>query len=152
VGVTTGSYGELVTAANKFFDQGQTQMQSQNWNQGVAYFEAAAMTYAAAWHKQSTDPNVGTDFASSLFYSGRLDDALKQADAVIAKHPDFQSAYLTKGNALAHKGLTTDQKGDKTAAKAFYAEAKLAYTKAISLDPNSEAGKLAKTMMKQTIQ
>ncbi len=71
MGLTTGSYKSLVSAANKFFDQGQTLIDAGNFNQGVYYFEAAAMTYASAWQKQSTDPAVGTDYASALFFQPR---------------------------------------------------------------------------------
>lgn len=143
MGVTTGSYHNLVVKGNKFYDQGQQLLDAGNFNQGVAYFEAAAMTYAAAWKKQSTDPNVGTAFASALFNSGNLDAAISQANAILAKHPDFQGAYVTKGNALAHKALIAKSQGDTSTAKADNVLAKQAYTKAVALDPTSQAGKLA---------
>jgi hypothetical protein len=143
LGVTTGSYADLVQKANDLYNQGQGQLDTKNYDQGVVYFQAAAMTYAAAWQKQSTDPGVGTDFASSLFYSGALDAAIKQADVVLAKHPSFQPAYLTKGNALVHKSLVAAQDGDAKAGKTAEALAKKAYAKAVALDPASQAGKLA---------
>ena len=143
MGVTTGSYKSLVSAGNKFFDQGQTFINAGNFNQGVSYFEAAAMTYAAAWKKQATDPSVGTDFASALFYSGQLDAAIKQANLVLSKNPSFQKAYLTKGNAWAHKSLIANQQGDKKAVASDNVQAKQAYTKAVALDPSSQAGKMA---------
>ncbi len=101
------------------------------------------MTYAAAWQKKKTDPGVGTDFATSLFYSGNIDSALKQIEAVVKKFPDYQAAYYNLGNYLAHKARIAEQEGDKTAAKADTAAAKEAYTKAVALDPASEIGKSA---------
>ena len=58
---------------------------------------------------------MGTDYATSLFYSGEIDRRLKQVDVVIAKFPDFQSAYFNKGNYLAHKGRIAEQDGDTKA-------------------------------------
>lgn len=143
VGVTSGSYDELVQKANEFYDQGDQAFQSQDFTGGGQYFQAAAMTYAAAWQKKKTDPGVGTDFATSLFYSGNIDSALKQIEEVVKKFPDFQAAYYNLGNYLAHKARIAEQEGDKEAAKADTAAAKEAYTKAVALDPASEIGKSA---------
>jgi hypothetical protein len=144
---TSGSYGDLVARANDLYDQGIKQFDAGNLMQGAEYFTAAAKVYGAAWQKQSTDPGVGTDYASSLFYSGEFDRAIKQADAVLAANPDFQNAYLTKGNAFAHRGRSEQQNGDDKAAQADYKQAKLAYAKAIALDPTTESAKTAKAMM-----
>ena len=148
-GVTTGSYSELVQQANAFYDKGDAAFQAQNFNQGSSYFQAAAMTYAAAWKKQQTDPAVGTDLATSLFYSGNIDAALKQVDLVIKKFPDYQAAYFNLGNYQAHKARIADQQGDKKAAKTANAAAAQAYTKAVALDPASAVGKQADASLKQ---
>ena len=142
-GVTTGSYRELVQKANELYDKGDAAFQSENFEQGSAYFQAAAMTYAAAWKKQQTDPAVGTDFATSLFYSGNIDAALDQVDLVITKFPDFQAAYFNLGNYLTHKARIAEQEGDKKTAKVDNEAAVRAYTKAVSIDPASEVGKEA---------
>jgi hypothetical protein len=147
-GVTTGSYSELVQKANDFYDKGDAAFQSQNFDQGSAYFQAAAMTYAAAWKKQQTDPAVGTDLATSLFYSGNIDAALKQVDLVIKKFPDFQAAYFNLGNYLAHKARIAEQAGDKKTALTDNVAAAKAYTKAVSLDPASQVGKEADARLK----
>ena len=147
-GVTTGSYSSLVQTANGFYDKGDAAFQSQNIDQGSAYFQAAAMTYAAAWKKQQTDPNVGTDFATSLFYSGNIDAALKQVDLVIKKYPDFQAAYFNLGNYNAHKALIAQQGGDKKTAQTDNVAAAQAYTKAVSIDPASKVGKDAAARLK----
>ena len=147
-GVTTGSYRELVQKGNEFYDQGDAAFQSQNMEQGSAYFQAAAMTYAAAWKKQQTDPGVGTDLATSLFYSGNIDAALKQVAVVIKKFPDYQPAYFNLGNYLTHKARIAEQAGDKKTAQIDNAAAAKAYAKAVSLDPASTTGKEAAKRLK----
>jgi len=142
-GVTTGSYRELVQKGNELYDKGDAAFQSQDFEQGSAYFQAAAMTYTAAWKKQQTDPAVGTDLATALFYSGNIDAALKQVDLVIKKFPDFQAAHFNLGNYLAHKARIAEQEGDKKTARIDNAAAAQAYTKAVSIDPASEVGKQA---------
>jgi hypothetical protein len=149
MGVTTGTYADLVKKANEFYDKGDAAFQNQDFNQGSAYFQAAAMTYAAAWEKQKSDPGVGTDFATSLFYSGNIDAALSQIQAVIKAFPDYQAAYYNLGNYLAHKSRIADQQGDKKTAKADNAGAKAAYTKAVALDPKSAIGKQADASLQQ---
>lgn len=149
MGVTTGSYDQLVQKANQLYDQGDAAFQAQNFNQGSAYFQAAAMTYAAAWQKKKTDPGVGTDFATSLFYGGNIDAAIKQVESVIARFPDFQAAYFNLGNYLAHKGRIAQQNGDAKTAKAATAAAVRAYTKAVAIDPTTTVGKNADASLKQ---
>jgi hypothetical protein len=140
---TSGSYDELVQRANGLYDQGDAAFQSQDLEKGSSYFQSAAMVYAAAWSKQQNDPNVGTDLATALFYSGNIDAALQQIDSVIKKFPDFQPAYYNLGNYLTHSARIAEQAGkDKQAAK-DYAAARAAYTKAIALDPKSDIGKQA---------
>ena len=140
---TSGSFTELVDRANGLYDQGQAKFQAEEYEQGSAYFQAAARVYAAAWADKQATAGVGTDYATSLFYSGEIDQALKQIEKVIAKFPDFQSAFFNKGNYLAHESRIAEQSGDTDAAKEAMAEAKAAYTKAISIDPESEIGKAA---------
>ena len=142
-GVTTGSYRELVQKGNELYDKGDAAFQSQDFEQGSAYFQAAAMTYAAAWKKQQTDPAVGTDLATALFYSGNIDAALKQVDLVITKFPDFQAAHFNLGNYLAHKARIAEQEGDKKTAQTDNEAAAVAYAKAVSIDPASDIGKQA---------
>ncbi len=143
VGVTSGSYDELVQKANELYDKGDAAFQSQDFTGGGEFFQAAAMTYAAAWQKKQTDPGVGTDFATSLFYSGNIDSALQQIKEVVKEFPEYQAAYYNLGNYLAHKARIAESEGDKVAAKADMAAAKEAYTKAVAIDPASEIGKSA---------
>jgi tetratricopeptide (TPR) repeat protein len=146
---TSGSYEELVSRANDLYDQGDAAFQNQEFDQGGAYFAAAAKVYAAAWAKQATEPTVGTDYAVALFYSGDIPGALDQIDAVLKANPDFQKGWLNKGIFLSHEGRITEQSGDKKAAAKLLDQAKVAFTKAVAIDPKSEAGQQADQSLQQ---
>jgi hypothetical protein len=145
---TSGTYADLVTRANDLYDQGNTNFQNQKYDQGAAYFTAAAKVYAAAWAKQSTDPGVGTDYAVAQFYSGDIPGALKQINAVLATNPDFQKGWLNKGIFISHEGQLSKQNGDTKQATKYFDEARRALTKAVALDSKSEAGKQADSFLK----
>jgi hypothetical protein len=148
-GVVDGDYNDLVLKGNELYDQGDAAFQQENFAQGSEYFKAAAMTYTAAWQKKQTDPNVGTDLATALFYAGSLDAAVKQANLIIKKYPDFQPAYFNLGNYLAHKARIAEQQGDSEMADAAYAQAKKAYTKAVAIDPETDIGKQSDARLKE---
>jgi tetratricopeptide (TPR) repeat protein len=140
---TSGSYEELVQRANDLYDQGDAAFQNQDFEQGGQYFAAASQIYAVAWKKQATDPGVGTDYSVTLFYSGDIDGALKQIDAVLKVNPDFQKAWLNQGIFLSHEARIAEQEGDTKLADKYDAQAKQALTKAVAIDPKSDAGKQA---------
>jgi tetratricopeptide (TPR) repeat protein len=144
---TSGSYGELVQRANDLYDQGAAKLQAKQYAQGAEYFLAASRVYAAAWKQQATDPAVGTDFATALFYSGKVAAALEQVDVVLAQSPEFQTAWFNKGNYLAEKASQADKAGNAKSAKAAYAGARVAYQKAIDLDPSSSSGQQAQQQL-----
>ena len=144
---TSGSYGELVERANSLYDQGATQLQSKQWSQSAAYFLAASKVYAAAWKQQGTDPAVGTDYATSLFYAGRIDAAVEQVDEVLAQSPDFQTAWFNKGNYLAERARQAEEAGEKKAADRDVAAARVVYQKAVDLDPGSASGRSAQAQL-----
>ena len=146
---TSGSYSELVARANDLYDQGDAAFQNQNFDQGGAYFAAAAKVYAAAWKKQATDPAVGTDYAVTLFYSGDIAGALNQIDAVLKANPDWQKGWLNKGVFLSHEARIAKQQGDTKTADKYNAQAKQALTKTVALDPKSDAGKQADQALQQ---
>lgn len=137
---TSGSYSQLVQRANGLYDQGAQAFQKKDQSGGAKYFAAAAVVYRAAWKQQATDPNVGTDYATSLFYSGDTDRALKQVNVVIAKRPDFQTAHLNKGIYLENAAQNAQKAGEKTKADSLLAQAKAEFQKAVSIDPGSSAG------------
>ena len=140
---TSGSYDDLVARANGLYDKGDAAFQNQDFEQGGAYFAAAAKVYSAAWKKQATDPAVGTDLAVALFYSGDIESALKQVDVVLKDNPEFQKGWLNKGVFLSHEARIIEQDGDKKQAQKLTDEAKAAFTEAVAIDPASEAGKQA---------
>lgn len=146
---TAGTYDELVKRANDQLDSGYQLLQQSKdpafSADAVPYFQAADKVYAAAWKKQSNDPNVATDWSYTIFYSGDTQRAITKTQEIVARWPDFQPAYHHRGlflwmaamNAFGKQGGTAE--GQKLAA-----EAKSALEKAVSLDPNSEFGKEAK--------
>jgi len=140
---TSGSYGELVERGNGLYDQGASAFESEQWDQGAAYFAAAAKVYAAAWKLQSTDPGVGTDFATALFYSGQTDQALRQVEKVLKTSPDFQTAYLNRGIFLKGASQDATDSGDAQQAKQLLADAKASFTKAVGIDAGSDSGQRA---------
>jgi hypothetical protein len=144
---TSGSYAELVQRANDLYDQGSAKFQAKQYAQGAEYYLAASKVYAAAWKQKATDPSVGTDFATALFYSGKIAGALEQVDKVLAQSPEFQTAWFNKGNYLAEKANQADKAGNAKAARVAYAGARAAYQKAIDLDPNSSDGQQAKQQL-----
>ena len=144
---TSGSYGELVQRANGLYDEGAARYQGKQYAQGAEYYAAAAKVYAAAWKLQSTDPAVGTDFATSLFYAGEIDAAIAQVDKVLAQSPQFQTAWFNKGNYLAEKARQAEQADNAKAAKTAYADARKAYQKAVDLDPSSASGQQAEEQL-----
>jgi hypothetical protein len=143
---TSGSYRELVTRANGLYDQGAAEMPDGIPNeQGAAYFGAAAKVYEAAWAKQPGDPNVGTDWAISLFYSGDVDGAVKQVNVVLDADPRFQPGLFNKGIFLSHLSRLTQ---DKAEAQKYTDQARTALTAAVAVDPSSEVGKQADAALK----
>jgi tetratricopeptide (TPR) repeat protein len=139
---TSGSYEELVQRANELYDRGDAAFQEQGLEQGAAYFAAAAKVYAAAWAKQATDPGVGTDFSVALFYSGDMEAALERIDEVLEANPDYQKGWLNKGIFLSHEARLAGQ-ADAQQADKLFKQAKSALTKAVAIDPKSDAGKQA---------
>ena len=145
---TSGSYSQLVQRANGLYDQGAQAFQKKQHSAGEQYFAAAAKVYRAAWKQQPTDPNVGTDYATSLFYSGDGEAALKQVNAVLAKSPDFQTAHLNKGIYLQTASQAAQQSGNQRKADSLLAQAKAEFQRAVSIDPGSSAGAKAAENLK----
>jgi hypothetical protein len=145
---TSGAYTELVQRANGLYDQGAQAFQKKDQSTGAQYFTAAAKVYRAAWKQQATDPNVGTDYATSLFYSGDTAGALKQVNEVLAKSPDFQTAHLNKGVYLQTASQAAQQSGQKAKADSLLAQAKAEFQKAVAIDPSSSPGAKAAESLK----
>jgi hypothetical protein len=136
----SGGYRELVQRAHDLYDQGDALIQAGDFEQGVEYFAAAAQVYEAAWAKEPGDPSVGTDWATSLFYSGDFDGAVAQVEVVLEESPDFQPAWFNLGNYLQHQARMAEGSGDAAEAERLYEAAREAYEKAAEIDPASETG------------
>ncbi len=144
---TSGGYAQLVQRANGLYDEGAAAFEAEQWEQGGAYFTAAAKVYAAAWKQKATDPNVGTDYATSLFYSGEVEKAISQVETVLAQSPDFQTGWFNKGNYLAERARHAEQDGDAKAAEAAYDDARAAFRKAVSLGADTSSGQQAQSRL-----
>jgi len=136
----TGSYRELVQRGHDLYDRGDELIRAQDFEQGVEYFAAAAQLYEAAWAKEPGDPNVGTDWATSLFYSGDFDGAVQRVMVVLKDDPEFQPAWFNLGNYLEHQARMAEQSEQPDEAARLYDEARDAYAKAAAIDPESETG------------
>jgi len=146
---TAGSYRELVSRANTLYDEGDRAFRAGSFEQGAMYFRAAAQVYAAAWRQQPGDPAVGTDWAVSLFYSGDIDGAISRVSKVLAANPGFQKGWLNKGIFLSHAARIAEQQGDADVARRLYAQARQAFTRAVAIDPKSEAGQQADAALRE---
>ena len=85
---------------------------------------------------------MGTDFSVALFYSGDIEAAQAQIDEVLEANPDFQKGWLNKGIFISHEPRMMGQADTEQADKLFR-QAKTAFTKAVAIDPQSDAGKQA---------
>lgn len=143
---TSGSYGELVTRANGLYDQGAAAMPDGIPNeQGAQYFGAAAKIYEVAWARQAGDPEVGTDWAVSLFYGGDINGAIKRVNAVVAADPHFQPGLYNKGLFLAHFSRFSKNQAQ---AQKYIDQARTALAAAVAVDPSSDVGKQAVAALK----
>jgi hypothetical protein len=140
---TSGTYQQLVTRANALYDKGAAALGKSQFQQSANYFGAAATIYQAAWKKEAGDLNVGTDWATSVFYSGDIQGALAIVEMVLAEDPTFQPALYNKGDFLANQAQLADQSGMSADASKLNAEAKAAYQQAAAADPASSLGKQA---------
>ncbi|MEE4275068.1 MAG: tetratricopeptide repeat protein [Thermoleophilia bacterium] len=136
----SGSYRELVQRAHDLYDQGDALIQAGDFEQGVEYFAAAAQVYEAAWAKEPGDPSVGTDWATSLFYSGDFDGAVAQVEIVLEENPDFQPAWFNLGNYLQHQARMAESSGDAAEAERLNEATREAYERAAEIDPASDTG------------
>jgi hypothetical protein len=144
---TSGSYDVLVTRANGLYDQGAQAQQDKNTTAAANFFQAAATVYAAAWKKQPGDPGVGTDYATSLFYSGDTPAALRQVNRVLAKNPTFQNALLNKGVFLQNELETAQQNGQTAKVSDLRAKAQAVLKQAVKVNPSSNSGKAAARLL-----
>jgi hypothetical protein len=145
---TRGAYDALVQRANSTYDDGVELFQDGRADEAAKYFAAAAEIYAAAWEQQPGDPNVGTDWATSLFYAGDIGAAIERVDKVLAENPTFQPGLYNRGNYLVHSARVLEAEGDTAGAAKARKEAAAAFRAAIDIDAESDVGKAAAERLK----
>jgi tetratricopeptide (TPR) repeat protein len=93
------SYTALVGLGNTYFDWGFQIQQAIGASTGndLPMWLSAATLYSQALTVQPGDPNVATDFAISLFYSGQTDRAIEVIEQVKVESPEFGPAYFNAG-------------------------------------------------------
>jgi len=145
---TSGTYAQLVARANAQFDQGSPYLEKGALALAEPYFTAAAEEYRAAWALRSSDPAVGSDYATALYYSGKVTSATTVIDAVLALKPTgdvLQKVLFNRGNYLATAGRVAEQRGKTAQATRLLASAKASYRTAIAVDSSSDVAAAARS-------
>ncbi|MBI5047894.1 MAG: tetratricopeptide repeat protein [Deltaproteobacteria bacterium] len=107
---------------------------------GDIYFDQQKFVEAIEYYKKAIaldkeDIDSYNDIGLSYHYIGKSDEGLKYVEEGIKRNPVYQRVWLTKGFILAVTGNITD--------------AKSAWEKAYSLDPNSDIGRSAASFLAQ---
>jgi cytochrome c-type biogenesis protein CcmH/NrfG len=80
----------LITIGNIYYDLGTS-------TKDFSYIQNAVTYYERAIKISPADAPVGTDLAICYYYLGRMDDAVRQVQSVIAINPKYALAYLNYG-------------------------------------------------------
>lgn len=91
------SYTVLVTQGNVYFDWAIDVQQASQSGADLPIWLAASVYYGRAIEQQSGDPNVATDYAVSLYYSGNTQAAIDVIEPVLEENPDFAVAFYNAG-------------------------------------------------------
>ncbi|MBI5327563.1 MAG: tetratricopeptide repeat protein [Deltaproteobacteria bacterium] len=107
---------------------------------GDIYFDQHKFIDAIEYYKKAIDMDKQdidsyNDIGLAYHYIGKSDEGLKYVEEGIKRNPVYQRVWLTKGFILAVTGNITD--------------AKSAWEKAYSLDPNSDIGRSAASFLAQ---
>lgn len=107
---------------------------------GNIYFEQHKFIDAIEYYKKAValdpnDVNSYNDIGLSYHYTNRSDEGLKYVEEGIKRNPVYQRIWLTKGFILAIRGNIAD--------------ARIAWEKAYSLDPNTDIGRAAASFLEQ---
>lgn len=86
-----------VQLGNAYFDWGDAQQRDNRQLQANANFTLAADAYRKGLSYGKDDPNVRTDMATALFYSGDSSTAIREIEAVLKKSPKHENALLNSG-------------------------------------------------------
>ncbi len=92
---------------NVYFDWGMYLASQQERAQEAAdKFGQAISYYQKSLELNPANPDVQTDLASVLFYTGQVDSALKELDKVIKKNPKHENANFNRALILELSGQT----------------------------------------------
>lgn len=87
----------LVNLGNTYFDWAYNVMQSGDTTGSVQYWDKAAGAYERAVSAGSSESGVRTDYAISLHYAGKTEQAVEQVEAVVADDATFAPAWFNMG-------------------------------------------------------
>jgi hypothetical protein len=87
-------------------------VQLANMEYDAQKFDKAAALYVRALALDPTNPDVRTDYATTLHRGGRDLDALEQLDLVLHQRPGFHAALFNRGVVLRAIGRRTDAVAD----------------------------------------
>ena len=107
---------------------------------GDIYFDQHKFIDAIEYYKKAIamntqDIDAYNDLGLSYHYTNRSDEGLKYVEEGIKRNPAYQRIWLTKGFILAIRGNIAD--------------ARSAWEKAYSLDPNTDIGRSAASFLEQ---
>lgn len=99
------SFTILATLGNEYFNWAAAVANDKTSPQGAStpYWTLAIGYYERAYAIQP-EPALGTDLAIAYDYSGRLDDAVSQAQRITSTTPTFSPAWYHMGRFLERKG------------------------------------------------
>ncbi len=125
------SYTVLVNLGNTYSNWGQELYQIQQKIQPASQpiWSASATYYGQALAVQPGSPEVSTDYAISLFYSGQLNRAIEVIEPVMVENPDFAPAFFNAGIFYSNAA----RPADAASAMSTY----------LVLDPNGQFGDVA---------
>ena len=144
-GDTGVAYVDLVTEANTLYDRGAAVLESDR-EAAKQYFLDAADAYESAWKMSQSDPAVGTDYATALYFSGDIDGSIAQGEVAIKAFPDFQNAFFDLGVSYHAKANSVSAPEER---ESYLDAARDAYRRAKSIDPWSDTGKAAAQALKK---
>lgn len=120
------SYTVLVSQGNTYFDWALEVQQASQTGADRPMWLSAAVYYGRAVSVQPGDPNVATDYAVSLFYSGDVQSAIGVIEPVLMENPEFAVAFYNAGIFYNAAGRSADA----VSAMQTY----------LSLDPGGQSG------------
>ncbi len=94
-----------ISLGNIYYDWGiYLAFQKREASEAIARFNQAVIHYKKALEEKPDDPNVRTDMAVALYYTGKSEEALKELKKVMEKHPDHEPSFFNYASMLEKVG------------------------------------------------